>query len=178
MVEVAPSAQGPQGAIAQACQCARSAVAKGAMRGASPGQARFGSVMCASAAHDRRPRVVRCSGGGRRSNSRCFESDGITREKRQRTFASYKERVAFVSPDAPDRAHRKSVARSVAGPCGPDVVRARPLLCRRRSTPQKSRTPRIKSAKSVNSICGGKRRAIALKRAKASHEPRACLSPR
>lgn len=56
MAEIAPSAQGPQGAIAQACQRARPVVANGALRGPSPGQARFDSVMRASAAHDRRPR--------------------------------------------------------------------------------------------------------------------------
>jgi len=129
MAEIAPSAQGPQGAIAQACQRARRVAANGACEARRLGQARFDSVMRASAAHKRRPWVARCGGGGRTGRWRGASRRAL-REKRRRTFAT-KVRVGFASPNAPDRAQRKSVARSVAGPCGPGVARARPLLCRR-----------------------------------------------
>ena len=129
MAEVAPSAQGPQGAIAQACQRARPVVANGALRGSSPGQARFDSVMRASAAHDRRPRAVRCSGGDRTRNWRRLASN-VTR-KASTTFAT-KVRLGFAFAG-----RTRSLTSHVSRSRQPQVhaahggVHAKPLLRRR-----------------------------------------------
>ena len=117
MAEIAPSAQGPQGAIAQACQRARAVVANGALRGPSPGQARFDSVVRASAAHDRRPRVVRCSGGDRTRNWRRLAPNGIAqkastnlctyRARRFRLAGRTRSRIAQVSSSLSRRSERR-----------------------------------------------------------------------
>ena len=75
---------------------------------------------------NRRPSVSRCSGGGRKGSWRCFASDGITGRGVGGLFR-VKGRVGFVSPDAPDRAHRKSwlaqsQVRAARAWCAPDAI--------------------------------------------------------